>query len=71
MGVVFELDKGLADQVSKIARRKRKSRDAIIVEALNRYIEDCEDYTRAVDAYRKGGKRVSLEEVLAKNGLAR
>jgi predicted transcriptional regulator len=70
MGVVFELDKALADQIGKIARRRKKSREKIIAEALNQYVEDAEDYARAVQAYRKGGKRTSLNEVITRHDLA-
>jgi len=71
MGNVFEIDKRLAEQVAKIARRKKKSKSAIVAEALSRYIEDSEDYAAAVQAYRKSRKRISLEEVLKKHDLAR
>jgi predicted DNA-binding protein len=70
MGNVLEIDKRLAEQVARLARRKKKSRNAIIAEALRRYIEDSEDYVTAVRAYKKGRGRLSLEEVLKKHGLA-
>jgi predicted transcriptional regulator len=70
MGSILEIDKRLAEQVATLARRKKKSRNAIIEEALRRYLEDSEDYVAAVRAYKKSRVRRSLEEVLKKHGLA-
>ncbi len=67
MSMVLEMPKELEERVSVWSNRSCEAPDALILRAVERYLEDLEDYADAVDvrAAIKAGrmKTYSLEEV--------
>lgn len=63
----IELPAALAGDIERVARRTRKSVAGLIEQA----IADLLDAKAAEAAYRKGGKRFTLDQVKHELGLAR
>jgi len=67
------LPKKTEARLSALSARTHRSKSYYIKEALEKYLEDEEDYVTLVSAYeehlRTGGKMHSLEEIKAEFGL--
>lgn len=67
------LGEALEDRLARTARRMNRPRSGLIREALERYLDDLEDYARAVEAWEvhvaSGEETLSLEAVKASLGL--
>ncbi len=65
--------KAIEERLDHLAALKQRSKSYVVKKALERYLEDEEDYMEAVAAYeehiRSGGKTYTLEEVIKRNGL--
>jgi RHH-type rel operon transcriptional repressor/antitoxin RelB len=64
---------GLEDRLDRLVNTSNRSRSYFVKKALERYLEDEEDYAEAVAAYeehiRSGGKTYTLEEMTERYGL--
>ncbi len=67
-----KLDPDLEAAVARQARREKKSKAAVVRAAVEKYLEDAEDYRAAMEALRrnKGKKAIPLAEVKKRLGLA-
>ncbi len=65
--------KSLEERLDHIAARTHRSRSYFVKKALERYLEDEEDYIDAVAAYeehlRSGGRTYRAEEIVELHGL--
>ncbi len=65
--------KSLEERLDYIAARTHRSRSYFVKKALERYLEDEEDYIDAVAAYeehlRSGGRTYTAEEIVELHGL--
>lgn len=66
----LKLDAETARGLNKVARLTKASPRTIIRRAVREYIEDYFDTVVLRERLKKPGRRVSLEEVLRRNGLA-
>jgi RHH-type rel operon transcriptional repressor/antitoxin RelB len=67
---VVRIPKALDQRLTRLAERTGRSKAYYAKRALEIYIEDLEDTLVAQAALAENRERVSLEEVLAKHGLA-
>ena len=66
--VTVQLDAALSEAVARLARRKRKSREAIAREALLELVQSERDYQAVLAFRRRPGKTVSLEALKRRYG---
>ncbi len=60
----------IESQIEALARRTGESTDHLVREALLSFLEDQEDIAIATERLKNPGKRISLEEIGRKYGLA-
>ena len=65
-----KLSSDLASAVVKQARREKKTKTALVREAVAQYLEDAADYRDAMAALKRPGKAYTLAEVKKRHGLA-
>ena len=67
------ISKEIENRLLTLSSRTHRSKSYYVKEALERYLEDEEDYLTLISSYekhlRKGGKTYSLEEVKEELGL--
>ncbi len=65
--------KSLEERLDRMALRTHRTRSYFVKKALEKYLEDEEDYIDAVAAYeehiRTGGKTYTMEEIKQRHGL--
>ena len=66
----LKLDAETARGLGKVARLAKASPRTIVRRAVREYIEDYFDSLVLRERLKKPGRRISLEEVLRRNGLA-
>ena len=64
-----KLTDDLQAALDKVAKRSKKTRSALVRDALARYLEDYWDALDAEKALKRGGRRYTLKEVMERNGL--
>ncbi len=64
-----KLSPDLESAVEQQARREKKTKAALVRTAVQRYLEDVEDYRDAVAVLKRKGKSFSLAEVKRRHGL--
>lgn len=67
--LTVQLDAALSEAVARLARRKRKSREAIAREALLELVQSERDYQAVLAFRRRPGKTVSLKALKRRYGL--
>ncbi|MBY0281583.1 MAG: TraY domain-containing protein [Alphaproteobacteria bacterium] len=69
----IRLSKDLENRLSALSDRTHRSKSFFVKKALEKFLEDEEEYQIALKAYedylRSGKKSTSFEEVMKKNGL--
>ena len=60
----------IENQIDAFASRTGESKDHLVREAILTYLEDREDAMIAAERLKNPGKRISLEEIGRKYGLA-
>ncbi|NBT85998.1 MAG: ribbon-helix-helix protein, CopG family [Alphaproteobacteria bacterium] len=69
----IRLSKDLEGRLSALSERTHRSKSFFVKKALEKFLEDEEEYQIAMEAYeaylRSGKKSSSFEDVMKKNGL--
>ncbi len=69
----IRLSKNLEERLNLLSAKTQRSKSFYIKKALEKFLEDEEEYQVALEAYdaylRSGKKSTSFEEVMKKNGL--
>ena len=68
--VTIQIPDELANQIEQAAQRAGESSDHLVREAILTYLEDREDAMIAAERLKNPGKRISLQEIGRKYGLA-
>jgi predicted DNA-binding protein len=65
----IELHPELEAQLARLSQETGRSQSSYVSEAVERFLEDEEDYRAGMAAVAKGGPRVTLEELERELGL--
>lgn len=63
------LDEELAAALSRLARRQKKSRAELARAAIEKFIEDAEDYRDVLAERKRRSRGLSLDEIKKRHGL--
>jgi len=66
---VVRISRGLDERLDKLSARTGRKKSYYASKAIERYLEDVEDYNAAVEALKKSKKRDTLDELAKELGL--
>ena len=64
-----QLPAEMGEALSKAARRSRKSRAKLVLDAVAQYLQDADDYRAVVVSRKRRGKTSTLQQVKQRLGL--